>query len=146
MSDATPIENVSLPMLIGMQTKAAAALAVAKEGAASVAAEINRRYAESAKHALSEAGKSHGSVTLPLQDGIVVKGDVKQTVKWDSAKLMEIAQTMPWDRVAAMFKIEFSMPEAIYKGVGALSPELQKKIDAARTTVIAAPSLKLVQG
>ena len=121
------------------------ALANAKEDVAVVKAELERRYSESAKRFIAEAGKTHGTATLPLQDGMSAKIEIKQTVKWDSAKLQAVARELPWERVEAMFKIAFSMPEAIYKGIAALSPEMRQKIDAARTTVISEPSIVLTR-
>lgn len=140
---AIELGKASLAELLKEQDAAVFAAAAAKGRAQRVSQELSARYAESAIRSLSEAGKSHGTVTIPLQDGFSVKGDAKQTVKWDSDKLQEIAQTLPWDRVNALFGIKFTMSETIYKGVSALSPELRAKIDAARTTTIGAPSMAL---
>ena len=133
----------TLTDLLAEQAAAAAALAAAKERLALVASELSERFAESAKQALAQSGKDHGSITLGLQDGFKVKCDMKQTVKWDSDALQAVAQTLPWERVLALFNIKFTMSETIYKGVSALSPELREKIDAARTTVIAEPAVTL---
>ena len=59
---------------------------------------------------------------------------------------MAIAKELPWDRVEAMFKIEFSMLESIYKGVAAFSPDMRQKIDEARTTKIGEPVVTLSRG
>lgn len=117
----------------------------AKGQAAVVAEEIYRRLEGSAKQAFEQSGKSHGKMTLPLQDGLVAEVDMPRTVKWDSEKLQAVAQTLPWERVAAMFKIAFSMPEAIYKGVSALDPALRAKIDDARTEVYGTPKITLAR-
>lgn len=140
-----PIENVSIASLLVMQTMAKDATEKAKAATTAVATEIARRYADSVFHSLNQSQKSHGTVSLPLQDGITLKGEIKRTVKWDSEKLQAVAQTLPWERVAAIFKIEFSVPEAIYKGIAALSPELRNKIDAARTTKLAPATASLVK-
>jgi hypothetical protein len=144
-----PIPNdltgLDLPQLLAAQDEAAGDLAAAKALSLVVAQELARRYGDSAKQALTQAGKSHGTTTLPLQDGFAAKAEVKQTVKWDSDALMAVAQTLPWERVVALFSIKFSMSEMIYKGVSALSPELRAKIDAARTTVIGEPSVTLTR-
>lgn len=139
------ITKATLPELLAEQEAAVAAATAAKARTANVKAELQRRYSASATMALGQAGKDHGTVSLPLQDGFKVKADVKQTVKWDSGKLMAIAQTLPWERVEALFKIEFSMPEKIYAGVSALSPDLRAKIDEARTTTVAAPAITLIK-
>lgn len=135
----------SLHDLLMEQDAAAFDTAAAKGRTLRVAQELQRRFGESAKAALAQSGKDHGSITLPLQDGYSVKADAKQTVKWDSAKLQAVAQTLPWERVNALFGIKFSMSETIYKGVSALSPELRAKIDAARTTTIGEPSIVLTR-
>ncbi len=119
--------------------------AEAKRCVGSVKEELARRYGESGKHALAQAGKDHGSTQLALQDGFFAKVDVKQEVKWDSAKLMAIAQTLPWERVQALFKIDFSMSETIYKGVGAAAPDPAERIEEARTTILKPPVVALIK-
>ena len=142
MTNAT-LTSLTLPELLAEQDAAAMDVAAAKGRTLRVSQELQRRYADSAKSALAQAGKDYGSISLPLQDGFVVKADAKQTVKWDSDKLQAVAQTLPWERVNALFGITFKMSETIYKGVAALSPDLRAKIDAARTTTIAEPSIVL---
>lgn len=139
------LATFSLPDLLMEQDAAAFDTAAAKGRTLRVQQELQARFAESAKQALAQADKTHGAVSLPLQDGFIAKADSKQTVKWDSAKLQEVAQTLPWDRVNALFGIAFKMSETIYKGVAALSPELRKQIDAARTTSIAEPAITLTR-
>ena len=139
------LSTLSLADLLAEQDAAALDTAAAKGRALRVSQELQSRFADSAKAALEQAGKTHGAATLPLQDGFIAKADVKQTVKWDSEKLQAIAQTLPWDRVTALFGITFKMSETIYKGVAALSPELRAKIDAARTTVIGEPAIILTR-
>jgi len=139
------LAKATLPQLLELQEGYASGVASLKARLAQVKAELGRRYGDSVRQALAQAEKDHGSVTLELQDGFKVKGDVKQMVKWDSAALMDVAKTLPWERVDALFKIEFSMSEKIYAGVAALSPELRAKIDAARTTKIAEPAITLIR-
>lgn len=145
MPDPLNLATATLDQLLVEQDAAALDTSAAKGRTLRVKQEIASRFAESAKRTLTEKGKSHGSVTIPLQDGFEVKGDAKQTVKWDSAKLQAVAQTLPWERVIALFKIDFSMSETIYKGIAALSPELRAQIDAARTTSVGEPSLSLTK-
>lgn len=139
------IERASLSELQQLQDGYTSGAKSLKAKADAVKAEIARRYAESANQALAQAGKTHGSGKLQLQDRFAAKYDVKQEVKWDSAALLSIAQTLPWDRVQALFKIEFSMSETIYKGIAAAAPELRERIDAARTTTIKPPAITLVR-
>lgn len=144
MVSADP-NTLSLAELLAEQDAAVADMAAAKGRVGRIAQELGFRFAESARQALSQAGKTHGSVTLPLQDGFVAKADTKQTVKWDSDALQAVAQTLPWERVVALFNIKFSMSETTYKGVAAVAPELREKIDAARTTIIGEPAVTLTK-
>lgn len=145
MTACPHLAKASLSELLDEQDDIASALAAAKGRALRLSQELQARFADAAKLALDQAGKTHGSITLPMQDGFALKTDTKQTVKWDSVKLQEVAQALPWDRVNALFKIAFSMSETIYKGVAALSPDLRAKIDAARTTTIGEPSITLTK-
>jgi hypothetical protein len=137
------LERASLSELLDLQTGYADGAAKLKARLDAVKAELARRYGESAKQALTQQDKEHGSGKLALQDGFAVEYKIDREVKWDSDKLMAVAQTLPWERVQALFKIAFSMPEKIYAGVAALSPELREKIDAARTTRIKDPAITL---
>lgn len=145
MTEPFDYAAASLPQLLAEQGAAAMDVAAAKGRALRLAQELTARFGASAKQALAEAGKSHGSITLAMQDGFAVKADAKQTVKWDSDKLQAVAQTLPWERVIALFGINFTMSETIYKGVAALSPDLRAKIDDARTTTIGEPSIVLTK-
>ena len=139
------LTRLTLPALHTAQITASTALDAAKAEVARIKTEVSTRLASSAAAAFIQADKTHGTMSLPLQDGLTAKIDIKQTVKWDSAKLLALAQALEWDRVTALFKIELSIPEAIYKGVAALSPELRTKIDAARTTTYAPAAITLTK-
>lgn len=139
------LSRASLSDLLQLQDGYASGAKSLKAKGDLVQAELVRRFAVSATQALAQNGKGHGSGKLELQDRMAVKYDVKQEVKWDSAKLQAVAQTLPWERVAAIFKIEFSVPEKIYAGIAAVAPELREKIDDARTTTIKPAKLTLVQ-
>lgn len=145
MPQPIDLTQATLAELLAEQDAAALDTAAAKGRSLRLTQELLRRFAESAKATLDQAGKTHGTANLLLQDNYFVKTDTKQTVKWDSAKLQEVAQTLPWDRVNALFGITFKMSETIYKGVAALSPDLRAKIDAARTTTIGEPSMVLAR-
>lgn len=139
------LQSLPLAALFTEQALATANLANAKVRVEEVKAELARRYSASGMEALKQLGKEHGTVTLPLQDGLKVKVERKQTVKWDSSALFGIARTLPWERVEALFKFDVSMSETIYKGVSAIAPELRQRIDDARTTKISEPSFTLIR-
>lgn len=95
---------------------------------AATAERVNQMY--------SLSGKQHGTVNVDGGDGIVIKGAIDKKVEWDSAVLMGVASTLPWDKVREIFKIEFSVPEKMYAALKdhGITPEQIIAIDAARTT------------
>ena len=135
--------DCSLDELSGKLEQNAKLLAYHKAEIDLLQTELRRRFGESIARSLAEAGKEHGTVRLPMQDGLTVKADVAKTVKWDSAKLLTLAQTMPWAAVTRVFKVEFSMSETAYAGVAAVAPDLQAKVDAARTVTFGAPKISI---
>lgn len=143
MTQPIELTTATYAELLAEQDAAAQDTAAAKGRTLRLTQELQRRLGESGKAALLQADKTHGTTSLQMQDGMVAKVEVKQTVKWDSAALQELAQTLPWERVNAMFSIKFSMSETIYKGIAAFSPEMRAKIDAARTTTLGEPSIVL---
>lgn len=100
---------------------------------AEILEELTRRTGTTLMNKLKAAGKEHGSVTVELPNGVKVKGERKQKVEWDQAKLRQIASTLTWEQIQHYFKITFSVPEKVY---GALDPtmRLQKAFEDARTT------------
>lgn len=143
--DAATLKRMTLPELKIAADTATANANRQKETLSAILGEVSTRLEGSAKQAFEQAGKTHGQMKLPLQDGLAAEIKIDRKVDWDSAKLQAVAQTLPWDRVKEMFKIAFSMPEAIYKGVSALDPELRKKIDDARTETFGTPKITLVR-
>jgi hypothetical protein len=142
-----PKPDLSGQSLIGlhtMLTEAKAEVDSAKEWAAVIQAEIDKRLAPSVLAALEQQGKAFGSVTLACQGGVVCKGTVEKKVEWDSEKLFNLATVMPVDRARAIFKFAVSVPERIYDGVKATDPELGMAIDEARTTKPGAPKITLL--
>lgn len=145
IQDNSALERLSVMQLYDRQQMAITRAALAKEAVDEIKAEMARRFGESAKAAFDQANKAYGTQRLALQGGIEAKVDIDKKVEWDSEKLLEIAQALPWDRVRALFKIDFSMSETIYKGVAAVAPDLQDKIDLARTVKYGAPKIALVR-
>ena len=113
---------------------------------ATIQDEIDVRLAPSVAAAIREAGKQHGTINLPIQGGLIAKGEISKKVEWDSAKLIEIAQTMPWERVSAVFNIKFSVSEKTWDGIVAVGGPLADKIKAARTVKYSAPKVTIVEG
>ena len=113
---------------------------------ATIQDEIDVRLAPSVAAAIREAGKQHGTINLPIQGGLIAKGEISKSVVWDSAKLIEIAQTMPWERVSAVFNIKFSVSEKTWDGIVAVGGPLADKIKAARTVKYSAPKVTITEG
>jgi hypothetical protein len=80
--------------------------------------------------------KQHGTVSLPDENGIVIKGEVSRTVQWDSNQLMSVASNLPWNVVQQVFDIKFKVPEKAFAKLSTLglAPEVIQAIDGARTT------------
>lgn len=79
--------------------------------------ELTIRVHETVKAAYADAQKEDGTLTVKSVPGVVVKGSISKKVEWDQTKLMALASTLPWDKVQHYFKLEFSVPEAIFKAV-----------------------------
>lgn len=138
-----PIASLTPADLYDLLTDAGLEAAKVKERVATVQAELNDRFAQSVVKSLADQDKQSGTVNLQLQDGMSVKGVVSKKVEWDSVRLLSIAQSMPWEKVAKLFKIEFSVPEKIYEGIAVADEELKKRLDTARTVTYPAPKISL---
>lgn len=100
---------------------------------AEIDAKITDVLSETARKALAAADKTSGDVTITVVDGLQFKATVPKTVKYDSDRLQQVAATLPWQKTTQLFKIDFSVPEANYKALQKLEPELAAKIEEART-------------
>lgn len=143
MDESKGLNQLTLPELLKEQNAVAELLNTAKACVAAVQAEVNARLGKSGVNDLAAQAKTHGTVTLELQDRMRAKVVVDRKVKWDGAKLLAVAQTMPWDRAMSIFKLDVSMSETAYKGVAMMDAELKAKIDAARTETIGEPKVTL---
>ena len=100
---------------------------------AEIMAEVVNRLGGTLRNDLAAKGKGYGSHTRELPDGVKVKGEIKQTVKWDGDQLRTIASTLTWEQIAHYFKITFVVPEGIYKALDPTS-KIYGAITNARTT------------
>ena len=142
-----PLAEYPIGELYAEQVGLERVLADFKGRLVAVNAEIDTRLAPSVAAAILASKKTHGVVNapVPLSNTLSMKIDMPKKVEWDSAKLMAVAQTLPWPQVEAIFKIEFSVPEKIYGGLAAGNPELAKLIDAARTVKYGKAKVSLVE-
>lgn len=139
------LSGMSYVALLAVQDEAAEELANMKAWQATVANAVADRLGASAKAAYDQQNKQSGSMSLPLQDGIIAKVDIDKRVEWDSDKLLAVAQTLPWDRARSLFKMALSVPENTYKVLKDVAPDLAVKIDEARTVKYGLPKIKLVK-
>lgn len=131
--------------LLAAQQEAQAEVANTKAWAIRIQSEIDVRLRDSAKAAFTQQQKVSGTLSMSLQDGIIAKVDIDKDVKWDSDKLLAVAQTLPWDCVRSLFKLAVSVPENTYKVLKDVDPALAAKVDEARTVKYSDPKIKLVR-
>lgn len=139
------LREMEYPALQAALEAAEQDVASARAWLATVQMEVDRRLYDSVKEAFRQAGRDNGSLSMPVQGGIVAKVDISKTVKWDSQALLTLSKGMPWDRVQSLFKIDFSIPENTYKALRDLDPALADKVDEARTVRFSEPKIKLIK-
>jgi len=95
----------------------------------------------------AEKLESGGATTTEMHGGkFTVEAEKK--VSWDSKKLQDIAATLPWKQVLAIFKIKFEISETVYKSLvtnaeaGIFDIKILEKIKEARTVEIGQPKIK----
>ena len=135
-SDVTTATLEELHAALAKQNKI---IATAESVVDGITAELRNRYQVRLADALSEQGKTHGQFSFDA-DGYKLTGEVKATVKWNSDALRGIAQTLPHDTVARIFKIEFSVPEKTYSTI--TDDKLLARLVEARTVKYSDPKIK----
>jgi hypothetical protein len=141
---APKLDNTPLSTLHRHKARLAIEIAAAKATMDIIDAEIARRYGTHVRSAYINAGKEHGTVNLPLEDGWALKASITKRVKYDSTVLMDVAAKMDWGKARTVFKIELSVPEKMYSSLAGLDPELKKAIDVGRTVETGEPKIELV--
>jgi len=106
-------------------------LSAVRQSIAAIDEQITAATAERVRQMYTLSGKQSGTVTVDGGDGIEIKADISKKVEWDTAVLMGVARTMPWDRAQEVFDIKFAVPEKKYK---TLSSELRAQLDEGRVT------------
>jgi hypothetical protein len=101
-------------------------------------AELLARYGSAFAGQLQALGKNDGSLS-DERDGVKLTYDVEKKVKWDNEKLKAIAATMDWATASRVFKIEFAVPESVYKAIPDV--DLVKRLNEARTVTIKEPTI-----
>jgi actin-related protein len=90
---------------------------------------------------LAAKKKTHGSVSLTLQDGTEITLEKKQTVTWDQDKLQNVYECLPIETAANIIEIKMSVPEKVYAAIS--DPALLDDLKAARTTKIGEATVKI---
>lgn len=129
--------------LFKKQQAAKAELDKAKRAVSEVAEEIATAYSEKVKAAYNALQKQGGSQSVPLQDGLVAKGDISKEVKWNQDLMRMAAASMTFVEVMHYFKIEFSMTEVTYKSLP--NGAFKDLIDEARSVKYGELKITLVE-
>jgi hypothetical protein len=87
---------------------------------------------------MADAGLTHGQHSTEI-DGVKLTFKIGQRVDWDSDVLESIANTLPWEQVRRIMKIEFSVPEKNFNALP--NDELKDRLMDARTVKYSAPSV-----
>ncbi len=90
---------------------------------------------------LAAKKKTHGSVSIELQDGTEITLEKKQTVTWDQDKLQNVYECLPIETAANIIEIKMSVPEKVYAAIS--DPDLLNDLKAARTTKIGEATVKI---
>jgi hypothetical protein len=153
-----PFHNYTDEMLVERREEHEVRIANDKLVIAAIDAEIRARHGHAVQVAYDERDKSHGELTLagPV-DGLQLKAKIDKTVKWDSAKLQNLATLLmlpvdkgglgwTFDKVRAFFKIEFSVPEKNMLVADAAFAEAHlKALTDARTVTFKPLAVQLVR-
>lgn len=118
-------------------------IGVLKERAADIQRELLDRTKEHFVALMTAREKIHGDVTDTVF-GERLKYSVKQTVKWDSARLAEVRKSIPAEAAEKIFKVELSIPEAKYAALSDVfgDSEIVNKIKEARTVKYSEPKVE----
>lgn len=90
---------------------------------------------------LAAKKKTHGSVSIALQDGTEITLEKKQTVTWDQEKLQNVYECLPLETASNIIEIKMSVPEKVYAAIS--DPDLLADLRAARTTKIGEATVKI---
>ena len=122
-------DNYDLDQLTSFRATSQAVIDKEKVAIAEIDTEYLRRFGSRLVGVLHSASKQ--STTVDIEGGFKAKGSISKTVKWDSDVLQTIAASMTWEEIKHYFKIDFAVPEAIFK---ALPPgKLKEAVQKART-------------
>lgn len=113
-----------------------AAKAKVAETEAIILAEHGRLFEEH----LKQNNLAHGQHTAEI-DGLKLTFKISQRVDWDSDVLESIANTLPWEQVRRIMKIEFSVPEKNFKALE--ENELKDRLMDARTVKYGNPTVTI---
>lgn len=134
----TDYTKLSLAELRSLANDIHQAASVHKAALADIETELVRRHGDALSRALADDGKTVGECSREI-DGIKLTFARKAKVKWDNGTLETIAASMPWATAKKVFKIEFSVPERIYKAL--TDDALVNRLNEARTVEIAEPRI-----
>src|SRR3546814_14575629 len=93
------LSALSVPQIHRLMAVEADTIAKAKSRLDALQGEVSARFKEEVTAAYDRAGKVSGVVRIPLPDGYELTADATKAIKWDSAKLLQVARFMAWEQV-----------------------------------------------
>jgi ribosomal protein L9 len=90
--------------------------------------------------AFTRSDKSHGSVTLTIDD-IPLTYTLKQTVSWDQKALRELWESLPVEAGDKIIELKFSVPERVFNAI--TDDAILNSLIDARTTKLSQPTITI---
>jgi hypothetical protein len=131
-------QSAKLNELLAVRGGLETALKTTKSDLAKVNAAISEVVMPTVNATLSREGKPHGTVHFTIGNH-GYKATVEQRVEWNTSMLASIAPTLDPVLAATIFKVEYSVPEAVFKAVE--DGDLKKRLTAARTVKYSEPKI-----
>lgn len=111
---------------------------LAKADQDAITAELMRRYGVQYAAILKASDRQSGELNGHV-DGVGICYSVSKAVKWDSKKLIALANRLPTAIALKTFTVKASVAEIIFK---ALPPDLKAQVSEARTATYGEPTFK----
>lgn len=144
-------KNANLPSLFAVRASLETEIASAREAVETQIAPKKAKLEEVnadilvmgkplATAAYEKEGKPDGTVRFASGDKIF-KSEIKKTVSYDNDKLLEIANSIPWQQAQQVFKIKLDVSETVFKKLE--DAALKQRITDARTAKYSEPKITL---
>jgi hypothetical protein len=136
-----PFDNdTSLAQLVQFRDAAEAEMQAAKRAVSDLNERIKSVAAPLLLNGYERAGKHDGTIRF-VSGNHQFKCEVGKRVTWDSGLLAALAAQMDPREAALLFKVDYSVPEAQFKGI--TDTALRHNLTQARTVKYAEPKITL---